>query len=216
MDGSVLSLNGLNLTVSNCTLILAGWQQSSCAAGDLALQAVSESRGTVGYQLVGNGSGPNGTDIFAAVGGGMYNSGLYQVSFTLSAATNQAGSMVSGATLSTAGSDDYGCFWYCGSSVTASQNFSAAAGGGTLTADMLSAPTVSTVLAQAKAFTIAETVTMNSWGPQQNEDCWDPQTLDLGSVTQTFKTVTEPAPILVLLSGIAGLVLARRWRGARR
>jgi hypothetical protein len=53
----------------------------------LVLQAVNASRGTVSYQIIGSGTGANDTDVFAATGGGWFNSGLYQLSFTLAVAT---------------------------------------------------------------------------------------------------------------------------------
>ena len=212
MNGSVLSMNGLNLTVSNCTLILAGWQQTSCAAGNLSLQAVSGGRGTVSYQIAGNGGGANGTNIFSAVGGGSHNSGLYQLSFTLGVATNQPGSTVSSANLTTYGSDNYGCWRYCDSTVTTSQSFSVAAGGGNLKADLLSAPAASLILAKASAFTINETVTMNSFGPEQYAEHHDKETIVLSSVRQTFATAPEPATITLLLVGIGGLAVVRRRR----
>jgi hypothetical protein len=214
MNGGVLSMNGLNLTVSNCSLVLAGWQQSSCAAGNLVLQAVSGSRGTVSYKIVGSGTGSNGTDIFAAVGGG-YNSGLYQLSFTLAVATNQTGSRVSGATLTTTGYDDYGCWLWCGSAISARQSFSAAAGGASLTSDLLSSPAVNTILTNANTFAINETVTMNSFGPEQYQDRWNPEALALSSVLQTFSTISEPAALIPLLIGVGGLVIARSRRPSR-
>jgi hypothetical protein len=212
LNGSVLSMNGLNLTVLNCTLILAGWQQASCAAGDLALQAVGGSRGSVGYGLAGDGTGANGTDIFAAAGGGFFNGGLYQVSFTLGVATNQPGSTVSAATLSVTGADTYGCNLFCGSSITASQTISAAAGGGTLAADLRTAPMVSAVVARTSAFTINEIVTVNSYGPTVYGGDWDPETVRLSAVRQTFATIVEPRTIMLVLGGIVALMVARRWK----
>lgn len=206
LNGGELSMNGLNLTVSNCSLVLAGWQQANCASGDLVLQAIGGGRGSVAYRLAYGGGGD--IDNKNQVG----DDNLFQLSFTLAVATNQPGSMVSAATLAATGGGT-NCSPFCGADITAHQTFSAAVGGGNLAVNLASSPSASLILSKASAFTINEIVTMapgNSW---QDDDCWDPSALNLGSVQQTFATAPEPAAIALLLTGIGGLAIARRrWR----
>jgi hypothetical protein len=208
LNGSELSMAGLNLTVSNCVMIIAGWRQSSCAAGNLVLQAVSGSRGTSSYQLAWNSDGTNGTSNIYSVGG----PGLYQVSFALAVATTQSGSSIDAATLiALSGGNGY-CGWPCSGDLTASQAFSAAAGGKHLTADLLSAATVSSSLTKASAFSISETVTMNTTYIDQLMGGYNPDTPDLGLVRETFAKATEPASIALLLGGLGGLAALRSRR----
>jgi hypothetical protein len=214
LNGSHLSMTGLNLTVSNCSLVVAGWQQSSCAAGNLVLQAASGSRGTVSYQLAWNGTGTNPMSNTSQVG----NDDMFQLSFTLGVATNQPGSKVSAATLTTIGAGNNNCSPFCGADLTAHQSFSAAAGGGSLTADLLTAPSASLTLAKAASFMINETVTLTPDGTNQHNQEFNPYTLNLGSVKETFATAPEPAAVVILLTGLGGLALMRRrgWRYANR
>jgi hypothetical protein len=120
------------------------------------------------------------------------------------------GSAVSSATLSTTGSDNYACFLLCGSVITSGQTFSTLAGGGTLTSNLLASPTASSAITTANSFTINETITMNSYGPQQYTGHRDPEALHLSSVRQTFGTIPEPPAIIVLLTAIGGIAFIRR------
>ena len=205
LNGSQLSMTGLNLTVSNCTLVVAGWQQSSCAAGNLVLQAMSDSRNTVSYQLAYNGTGSNSISNVTQVGA----DNLFQLSFILSVTTNKPGSKISTATLTTIGAGGKDCSPFCGADLTASQSFSAAAGGSSVTADLLTSPSANLTLTKASAFAINEAITMNPSGQNQFTGGFNPETLNLGSVRETFATAPEPAAIALLLTSIGGLTLVR-------
>ena len=50
---------------------------------------------------------------------------------------------------------------------------------------------------------------MNFFGSEQYENCWDPETLVLNSVRQTFSTIREPAAVISLVIGIGGLAMVR-------
>lgn len=198
LNGSVLTVNGLNLTVSGCSLILAGVTQSSCAAGNLVLQALSS--GT-GYTITGNGSDDSGADVLSAA----ELSGLSQVRFTLAVSPVVAGSRlkVTGSSLTIHGSvpatPDL-------TTILAAQTYSAAAGGGSLSIVPAYGNTGSLSLTPANTFSISNTLsinttTLNGWG-----------TIQLSSVQQSFTVTPEPASAAVLTVGGAGVWLARRRR----
>jgi hypothetical protein len=208
LNGSQLSMTGLNLIVSNCALVVAGWQQATCAAGNLVLQAMSGDRNTVSYQLAYNGSGSSALSNVAQVGG----ENLFQLSFDLGVTTNQPGSKVSAATLTTIGAGS-NCSPFCGADITTHQSFSAAAGGNSFTSSLLTSPSVHLILAQANSFTIKEVITLTPAGQNQYMDRFNPDTLNLGSVRETFATVPEPSAIALLLTAMASLALARSRRG---
>lgn len=201
LNGSVLTINGLNLTVSGCSLILAGVTQSSCAPGHLLLQGLSS--GT-GYTIGGDGTGSNGTDVLDA----LETTGLTRVSFHLSVSPVTAGSRlrVTSSALVIHGSVPAVADL---STISASEVFSAAAGGGTLSLVPSVTNNGSLSLTPANTFSISNTLAINTtvlngWG-----------TIQLSSVQQTFTVTPEPATISMLAMGALGLI-AVRWRVAGR
>ncbi len=211
LNGSFLSMRGLSLTVSNCSLILAGWQQASCASGNLVLQAVSGSRNGVTFQMGWNGLGNLAINNVAKVG----TDDLFQLSFNESVTTAGQGSGATATTLTTIDPGKTNCWPLCGGDLFAHESFSAAAGGGNLTAHLLTTPTVSLTLTKSNAFTIAETVTMLPADVTQFMEGFNPDTLNLGLVRQSFAAAPEPATIALLLTGLGGLGFVRwlSWRG---
>lgn len=210
MNGGQLSMTGLNLTVSNCVIVIGGWRQSSCAAGNLVLQAVNGGRNSSIFQLAWNSNANNGMSNAVQVG----PSSMYQLSFALAIASRQAGSLIDATTLTALGAGGY-CGSPCGSDLTASQTYSAAAGGVRLTADLLTAASVSSTLTKASAFTINEIVTMNTSYLNQLTNGYNPDVPYMGLVKQTITTTLEPASIVLLLSGLGGLAFVRSRHGER-
>ena len=213
LNGSNLSLAGLNLVVSNCSLVLAGSQQSSCASGNLVLQTATSSRGTVAYRLAWYGSNRDGEDNNQNGENnnqdGQNNNqdgqnNKYQVSFTLNVTT---GSTLSAATLTTPSTQ--------GADLNTHQVFSAAVGGGSLTVDSQASQSATRILAKATAFVIIETVALNITDMNQFREGFDPDAPKLNLVTQTFTAAPEPAAIAILLSGLSGIAVVRR-RGSPR
>jgi hypothetical protein len=175
----------------------------------LVLQAVNASRGTVSYQIIGNGTGANGTDVFAATGGGWFNSGLYQLSFTLAVATlARLGGQLRDIKYNRVGQLCLLPAVRLGHHLRS--NVFHTGRGGTLTSNLLASPTASSAITTANSFTINETITMNSYGPQQYTGHRDPEALHLSSVRQTFGTIPEPPAIIVLLTAIGGIAFIRR------
>ena len=208
LNGSQLSMTGLKLTVSNCAIVIAGWQQTSCAAGNLVMQAVSGGRDASIYQIAWDSDGNNGLSNAVQVG----PSSMYQLSFALAVATVQPASLVNATTLTALSAGGGYCQTPCGSDLTASQAYSAAAGGMHITADLLTAASVSATLTRANAFTINEIVTMNTTYLNQLANGFDPDVPFMTLTRQSITTTMEPASILLLVSGIAGLVLLRSRR----
>ena len=198
MNGSVLTMDGLKLTVSGCTMILAGVTQSSCAAGNLVLNALSGTTGAA-YEI----TGANGGAIFSA----QSNAGLYDVAFTLAVAASVSGARttVSKATLTMDGTAGSLCER---SDVSVNQQFSAAAGSASLPLNLATQTTRTATFSPVSSFSISNTLKLDATG------FFGGQTLTLTSVRETFNPAPEPAAAILLATGIGGLAVLR-WRRAR-
>jgi hypothetical protein len=206
MNGSELSMTGLNLTVSNCVLVIAGWQQTSCAQGSLVLQTVSGGQGGSTYQLAWNSAGTYGLSNGNQVGG----SGMYELSFSLAVAATQPGSHVTATTLTALNAGAANCgSQQCSGDLNVSQAYSAAAGGGQLTADLQTSAIVSSTLTNTSEFMLNETVTIDAAYLNQMMDGYNPDTPDLALVSQKLAPASEPTTIALLLTGVGGLLFAR-------
>ena len=187
------------MTVSGCSLMLAGVTQSSCAAGNLVLQALTSASGA-SYIIAGNGAGANGTNIFSAAVSGQE----YKLLFTLAVAASVPGSKatVSSAALSTSGS---GGDCYDGMFTAADQVFSAAAGNIMLMTSLAS-ETASGSFSPVNSFSISNTFALEGDGLAGNG------VLTLSSVRGTLNRALEPASVTLLLTGFVGVSITRRWR----
>lgn len=199
INGSILTLDGLKLTVSGCSLMLAGVTQSSCAAGNLALQALTFASGA-SYIIAGSGAGANGTNIFSAA----VSDQEYKLLFTLAVAASVPGSKttVSSAALSTSGS---GGDCYDGMFTAADQVFSAAAGN-TMLMTSLASETTSGSFSPINSFSISNTFAL------EGDDLPGNGVLTLSSVRGTLNPALEPASVTLLLTGFVGVLITRRWR----
>jgi hypothetical protein len=72
---------------------------------------------------------------------------------------------------------------------------------------------VSLTLVKAAAFMVSEIVTLNPDGTGEYNHEFNPYTLNLGSVKETFATASEPAAMAILLTGLGGIALVRRRGG---
>ena len=199
LNGSVFSVNGLNLTVSSCSLTLASVTQSSCAAGHIAIQALNTASGA-SYKIIGDGTGSNGSNIFSTPDG----RGLFEIAFTLTITptVNGAATTVSSAALSMTGSGYDLCDL---THITTDQQFSAAAGSTHLATNLANHPSASGTFAPVHSFSINSKLSVHA-------DGYPYGTLKLSSVTETFNPAPEPGGLIMLLTGLAGLALARRHR----
>jgi hypothetical protein len=94
INGSTLSVSGLNITVADCQLTMAGTTGLNCSAGNLEFLATTGPNASIKIE------GVDGGNLFSAALG----SGLYDVSFTLNITASVVGTKVSAVSLGIAGS----------------------------------------------------------------------------------------------------------------
>lgn len=197
--GGSLTVDGLTITVTSCTLKLASVTQSSCAAGNLEMVAVAGS----GAQIKIDGAG--GGNIFSAAA----NSGLYDLSFTLAIVPAVSGShtTVSSATLAMTGSAASTDL----TRVSAGETIVDSGGTtlGSLSTNLSGPLTASTSFGAVSSFSVTKDLKVNTIGATAGD------TLVLSSVSQIYNPAPEPVSIGLFLVGVAGIGVARRRRARR-
>lgn len=200
LNGSVLSFNGLQFTVTGCAMILGGALADplgACSLKNLEILGVAGAGSNIRIQ------GENGTDIFSVISTGSATSGLYDVTFQLGVATTLPRTTVNQVSMALTGS----VTGTSGSRVSAGATLS---GTDTLTANQttqLSGPTSRTwTFSSDTAFNETKDLKLNSVGAVAGS------VLTLSYVTQGFLPAPEPISMGVFLVGLAGLGAARRLR----
>ncbi len=200
LNGSVLSFNGLQFTVSGCAMILGGALSDplgACTLKNLEILGVAGPGSNIRIQ------GENGTDIFSTVSTGSASLGLFDVTFALAVTTTLPGTTVNQVSMALTGS------------VTGTSGTRVSAGA-TLTGTdtpisnqttMVSGPTSRTwAFSSDTAFNETKDLKLNAVGAAADS------VLVLSYVTQGFLPAPEPISVGVFLVGLAGLGAVRRIR----
>jgi len=200
--GGTLTLDGLTLKVDSCSLTTA--TASSCSGTDgIFLEGISTGRGTVSYEVIGASGGP----VFSLASNATADDSL---SFTLTVATNQTGSTIGSGDLTLNGATSSSTTHH----VTAAQSFAANSASPApkgLTSDSLFlASSATTQTTGVESFTNNSLLSSFQVTNTLFASPAPGTTVKLSSVVETFKTVSEPASLGVLLFGLAGLAMARR------
>lgn len=215
------NLYGLNVDVSGCTIGLNGATASACtAANKLELLEVASPTDSITFDVIGySGTAPGSTTSAALTS----SSGTSQLNLTLVVSPNSSygtsTTRVTGATLTAVGDD---AFTHADSGTTAqaSAAFSAGTTASALTAKLTpqvtqGTPTLQTVPTspnsfspESASFTITENLELDPGNHSVNA-------LSLNSVALKFTTTPEPASIMMLLAGLAGIAVVRRRRPGR-
>lgn len=205
LNGSVLSVNGLNIVVANCQLTLGGAAQSSCAPGNLEFIADAGPGASIRIQ------GAGGGNIFSAALG----SGLYDVTFTLNISAINPGTTVNSAALAMFGSATgtlnaplgalpVGGLVSVGETVTPfggpSQN---------MNVNLAAATSSSVAFSSVGTLSVVKDLKLNAALPGVG-------TLTLSHVTQSYLPAPEPATIGLFLLGVGGIAAARNRLRRRR
>jgi len=203
LNGNSLSVNGLNISIADCQLTLAGSAQPSCAAGNLEIVADAGPGASIRIQ------GAGGGNIFSAALG----SGLYDVNFTLNISAINPGTTVTQASMAIAGSatgSASGLPWSLlpvGALVSAGETVSGTSNDGNINVNLVTPTTGSRSFAATNSFSVSKDLKLNAVAGSG--------LLTLAYVTQSYTPAPEPATIGLLLAGIGGIAAARR-RFARR
>lgn len=201
LNGSSLSVNGLNISVANCMLTLGGVNQPDCAAGNLEIVSDTGPGASIRIQGVGGGN------IFSAALG----SGLYDVSFTLNISAVLPGTTVSEARLGMTGSatgTPAGPV-VIGGLVSVGENVVGTSNDGNMNVNLAGGPTTaSRTFAPITTFSVMKDLKLNAAVPGSG-------TLTLAYVTQSYLPAPEPAAIGLMLTGLAGLAASRRRKSRR-
>jgi|GEM_PF-5566646 len=203
LNGSVLSFNGLQFTVSGCGMVLGGALNaplSSCSAKNLEILGIAGPGANVRIQ------GENGTDIFSVVSTGSSTSGLYDVAFSLAVTTtlpnttvNQVSMALTGSVTGTSGSRVSAGATLTGTDTPIANQSMSVAG-----------PTSRTwTFSSDTAFNETKDLKLNAVGAAAGS------VLVLSYVTQGFLPAPEPISVGVFLVGLAGLGAAKRLRRNR-
>ncbi len=195
LNGSSLSVNGLNISVANCVLTLGGANQPSCAAGNLEI--VSDTGPGASIKIQGAGGG----NIFTAALG----AGLYDVTFTLNISSILPVT-VSEARLGMTGSAVGFPFLpvAIGGLVSVGENVVGTSNDGNMNINFAGGPTTaSRTFAPTTSFSVVKDLKLNAAVPGLG-------ILTLASVTQSYLPAPEPTAIALMLTGLAGLAASRR------
>ncbi len=210
-NGSVLSVNGLNLTVANCIVRLGAAGTSVCPTGSSAAYEMLQFTGAGATVKI---QGINGADIFSNIATG---TNFYDLKFDLQVAApstrttvNQVAMTMSSALTGSAGTPV--------TAVSAGESFSAGFAGATnftlngygVTGG--NSGTFTAVNPTGSTFSVTKDLKVNQVLIAGAD------TVSLRYVTQSFTPAPEPVSISVMLSGLAGLsfVRNRRRKAARR
>lgn len=206
--GAVFSVDGLNISVTGCSVKIASVNQSCTNASGAALYQLTYSTASNGAQLLINGvAGVNsaGSNIFSAAAG----TGLYDLHFTLSVSSIVPKTTVSSATMTLAGSAKTSG----GAAATGDYNY--VSGGETLTgtsgtltslSTSLNGPTQTGTFAPVTSFNVSKDLKLDTSNPGVGVG----DTLVLSSVRQIYSPAPEPAAIGVFLVGLVGLGAVRQ------
>lgn len=196
LNGSTLSVNGLDIIVAGCSLTLGGAAQASCAPGNLEIVEDTTGPGaSIRIQGVGGGN------IFSAALG----AGLYDVTFTLNI-TSTLPVTVSEARLGISGSAIGVPFLpvAIGGLVSAGENIIGTSNDGNMNVNLAGGPTtVSRAFSPVTSFSVVKDLKLNAAVPGLGF-------LTLASVTQSYLPAPEPATIGLMLAGVGGMALVRR------
>jgi hypothetical protein len=214
-NGNALALYGLTFSVSGCTLNGGGCGSS------LELSNVANGRGNIEFEVV---STAGGTPFSRALGAGAGTSTL-QFTITATQTSNQPTTLAESATLIDTGTRNIACApthtnCAAGTTASASLNFSNI----TITTNPLTqALTANQPAMQTQtsgvdnatadnAFSFVETISLSTLSATN----YNPGgTLQLNTVAVNFRAAPEPASIMIMLSGICGIVAVRRRRSSR-
>ncbi len=198
LNGNSLSVNGLNISIADCQLTLAGVNQASCAAGNLEIESDEGPGASIRIQGIGGGN------IFSAAMG----SGLYDVSFNLNISAISPGTTVNQVSMGIAGSASGTIappfnILPINSLVSAAEVISGTSNNGTINTSLLST-TGSRSFAPVSSFSVNKDLKLNALAGSGN--------LTLAYVTQSYLPAPEPATIGLVLAGLGGIAVARRRR----
>jgi hypothetical protein len=194
MAGSMLTMNGLDISVTSCTYILMG-TSGSCSAAEML--ATNDPTSLLKIQ------GANGADLFSVAA----QTGLSDITVTLHVQNNPSfpHSSVNQVSLALAGSITGG---HGTSPVWVSTGENSAVFPSNMSVNLAS-PTASTSFTNTQSFNITKDLKVNSALGAAGD------TLKLSYVTQGFLPAPEPVSVGIFLVGLAGLGAARRLRQSR-
>jgi len=208
MNGSALSVSGLNIVVANCQLTLGGVAQSDCSAGNLEFIADAGPGASIRIQ------GAGGGNIFSAALG----SGLYDVSFTFNISAINPGTTVNSAALAMFGSATGTLNFPFGalpaaSLVSVGETVTPFGGPSqNMNVNLAAATSSSVAFSSVSTLSVVKDLKLNAALPGVG-------TLTLSHVTQSYQgylPVPEPATIGLFLLGVGGIAAARSRLRRRR
>ena len=214
--GAVFSFDGLNISVTGCTLTgvaLAGLPAGSCGTTDT--NAYLTLSGTAGTNAILNVTRTGGGDIFsAATGSNLTYDIVYTLAVTMpgtKTTVNSAALTLAGSARTTAGGTadplaaDY-------TRVTATETFLAPipTGATNLATNLNTASLATNFTTPVKSFNVTNDLQLQTGTGNLGN------TLKLSSVTLTYGPAPEPVSIGIFLVGLAGLGAARRARSKAR
>ncbi len=216
--GGSVSVNGLTITVTGCTLILGGTTQTSCAVYSVpsgvtfngaSLVSVTTATGAE-FEILGSGTGGNLFSSTAFAGISSLNVTL-SITATHGSTVNSLTDALTGSVTRTAERTKISVATslpVAGQSAPGNLNFSLGTNSGTTTAAVDNFTSLNVKTAPFSMTTLLTDNNVTGAGLQSAD------TLVLGNATYLFKPAPEPVSIGLFLVGLTGLAVARRRRRA--
>lgn len=206
LNGQSFSVNGLTISVSNCTLMLNGVNQASCASYSMEIAPVTGPGASIRIQ------GVDGGNLFSATrASGDPALGDYDVSFkldissTLPTTVTNASLALSGTATGTVAP---GYPLPIGTLVSAGEVVAGTSNNGNMTVNLAGSTTANRPFAADTSFSVTKDLALRA-------SQLGVGTLTLAYVGQSYTPAPEPAALSVLAVGAAGAAYLRRRRRQR-